>query len=274
MVNANPSVATDPGGVLEVSALDGVLLLTLETKASFEALREAVRDTFSATPDRFRGKDARLDFGARAIDLFDLRRLVHVLKDEFGVSVTGLYCTQESLTRYAERELKLRVWARLPEVEVEETTDDLSEATVEAPLTEAMVEIEDDDPSSTLASIPQVRGPLIIERGLRGGQTIRHGGDVLIYGDVNPGAEVVAEGNVLVFGRCEGMVHAGSEGDESAHILAFDLRPKQLRIGARIAFPDGAPPRGPRPTYLPELAWIDDGCIVLEPYLGRLPTNR
>ncbi|HJN75213.1 MAG TPA: septum site-determining protein MinC [Myxococcota bacterium] len=272
MVNATPSASTDPG-VLEVSAVDGVLLLTLDGKASFEALREAVRDTFSATPDRFRGKDARLDFGTRAIDLFDLRRLVHVLKDEFGVSVTGLYCSQESLVRYTERELKLRVWARMPEVE-EELVEDTLESTIEAPLTEAMVELEDDEPSSTQASIPLVRCPLVIERGLRGGQTVRHGGDVLVYGDVNPGAEIISEGNVLIFGRCEGLVHAGSEGDEGVHILAFDLRPKQLRIAARIAFPDGATPRrGPRPTYLPEVAWIDDGCIVMEPYLGRLPTT-
>lgn len=273
MVNANQSASADPVGILEVTAQDGVLLLTLDGKASFEALREAVRDSFGATPDRFRGKDARLDFGARTIDLFDLRRIVHVLREEFGVSVTGLYCTQENLVRYAERELKLRVWARLPEVE-EPAIEDMLEATIEAPLSEAMVEFDEDDPSSTVASAPIVRAPLVIERGLRGGQTVRHGGDVLVYGDVNPGAEVIAEGNVLIFGRCEGLVHAGSEGDERAHILAFDLRPSQLRIAARIAFPDGATPsRGPRSTYQPEVAWIDDGCIVMEPYLGRLPTT-
>ncbi|MCP4807650.1 MAG: septum site-determining protein MinC [Proteobacteria bacterium] len=251
--------------MIGLSAQDGVLLLTLDPKASFEAWRQAVRDMFGATPDRFRGKDARLDFGTRAIDLFDLRRLVHVLKDEFGVSVTGLYCTQENLVRYAERELKLRIYPRLPEpVEVEEPEAEEPEAATE-------VEVElDDEPEERPAIEPQ-RKTLVMEKGLRSGQVIRHTGDVMIYGDVNPGAEVTATGNVVVFGRLEGMVHAGSEGDDESHILAFDLRPAQLRIGCRIAFSRGSGTTPLRPTYQPELAWVEGTRILIEPYQGRLP---
>ena len=267
MVNTAQSGPSDEG-VIGLSALDGVLLLTLDPKASFEAWRQAVRDMFGATPDRFRGKDARLDFGTRAIDLFDLRRLVHVLKDEFGVSVTGLYCTQENLVRYAERELKLRIYPRLPEpVEDEVIEDEASEAEVEP--VEVEVEVEVDDEPEAPAE-PQ-RRTLILDRGLRGGQVIRHTGDVMIYGDVNPGAEVTATGNVVVFGRLEGMVHAGSEGDDEAHILAFDLRPAQLRIGCRIAFSRGSDVTPLRPTYQPELAWVEGSRSLNEPYQGRLP---
>jgi septum site-determining protein MinC len=250
-------------GVLGLTAVDGVLLLTLDTKASFEALREAVRETFSATPDRFRGKDARLDFGTRAIDLFDLRRLVHVLKDEFGVSVTGLYCLQESLVRYAERELKLRVYPRLPEIEVEVQPDLIEEAEIVQEVTPEPAEAEVEELPERLDEGSRT---MVIERGLRSGQVIRYGGNVMVYGDVNPGAEVVAGGNVLVFGRLEGTVHAGSEGDDNAHILAFDLRPSQLRVGRKIAFnPETANAPGP------ELAWVEGGDIRIEPYVGRLP---
>jgi septum site-determining protein MinC len=54
-------------------------------------------------------------------------------------------------------------------------------------------------------------------------------------GDVNPGAEIVAEGNVIIWGRLRGMVHAGSKGNKSAVICALDLSPTQLRIADEVS---------------------------------------
>lgn len=259
------SVAPTQPELLGLRAVDGVLHLTLDESASFEALRQAVRDTFSATPDRFRGKDARLEFGARSIDLFDLRRLAHVLKDEFGIHVTGLYCQQESLVRYAERELKLRVYPSRAEqaVEAEVVLDEADEA----PATTVVV--DEPTPSAPETFDPGTR-VLTIEHGLRSGQVIHYSGDVIVYGDVNPGAEVVADGNVLVLGALKGMVHAGSNGDDAAMVLAFDLRPTQLRIGRRIAFPTDSPNRAVD-NYSPQIAWVRGDSILVEPYRGKLP---
>jgi septum site-determining protein MinC len=53
---------------------------------------------------------------------------------------------------------------------------------------------------------------------------------VVVLGDVNPGAEIIAEGNVIIWGRLRGMVHAGSKGNRAAVICALDLSPMQLRI--------------------------------------------
>ena len=52
---------------------------------------------------------------------------------------------------------------------------------------------------------------------------------------MNPGAEVVAEGNVIVWGRVRGMIHAGAQGDISAFICALDLSPTQLRIADEVS---------------------------------------
>ncbi|MCB9762894.1 MAG: septum site-determining protein MinC [Alphaproteobacteria bacterium] len=257
------------GGVLDLSAVDGVLVVTLDAKASFEALRVAVRETFSATPDRFRGRDARLDLGDRGIDLFDLRRLVHVLKEEFGVSVTGVYCTEESLLRFAERELKLRIYARRPEADAPAIAPEDAPAlpVVESEPPPAAPSVEPDAPVTEAA-----QKVITIDRGLRSGQQVRFSGDVLVFGDVNPGAEVVAGGNIVVFGALKGMVHAGSVGDDNAVIMAFEMRPTQLRIGRHIAFPTGSPDRATsRNGYSPEIAWVDRGEIVIEAYQGRLP---
>ncbi len=254
--------ATTKDEVLGLRAVDGVLHLSLDENASFEALRKSLRDTFSATPDRFRGKNARLEFGTRTIDLFDLRRLTHVLKDEFGIHVTGLYCDQEALLRYAERELKLRIYPSLPELQSEPVSEDEVEPAQDTPPP------EENEP--TAEAFDAGSRVLTIPHGLRSGQVIHYTGDVVVYGDVNPGAEIVAGGNVLVLGALKGMVHAGSNGDDQSMVIAFDLRPTQLRIGRRITFPTDSPNRAVG-VYSPQIAWVRDETIHIEPYRGKLP---
>jgi septum site-determining protein MinC len=76
---------------------------------------------------------------------------------------------------------------------------------------------------------------LFLNKTLRSGTRIEFSGHVVVVGDVNPGAEIVAEGNVLVWGRVRGMIHAGAKGDTSAFICALDLSPTQLRIADEIS---------------------------------------
>ncbi|HEX7008861.1 MAG TPA: septum site-determining protein MinC, partial [Phycisphaeraceae bacterium] len=70
----------------------------------------------------------------------------------------------------------------------------------------------------------------LVQRTLRSGQVVRHQGHLTVLGDVNPGAEVIAGGSVVVWGRVRGTVHAGALGDRSAQICALELAPTQLRI--------------------------------------------
>ncbi len=83
---------------------------------------------------------------------------------------------------------------------------------------------------------------------------------------MNPGAEIIATGNVLVLGSLRGMVHAGASGDENAIILGFDLRPTQLRVGRKIAI---APNEDATSGTSPTVARVRDGKIVLDPYRTR-----
>jgi septum site-determining protein MinC len=76
---------------------------------------------------------------------------------------------------------------------------------------------------------------LFLDRTLRSGTRIEFAGHVVVLGDVNPGAEIVAEGNVIVWGRLRGMVHAGSKGNKNAVICALDLSPTQLRIAEEVS---------------------------------------
>jgi septum site-determining protein MinC len=101
---------------------------------------------------------------------------------------------------------------------------------------------------------------VMIRRTLRSGRTIHSMGHVIIYGDVNPGAEVVAGGDVIVWGRLRGNVHAGANGDNNALVCALDMMPTQLRIGRLIS----TSPPDKRHKPRPEVALVRDGQIVVE----------
>lgn len=105
---------------------------------------------------------------------------------------------------------------------------------------------------------------VLVRRTLRSGFSLEHAGHVVIIGDVNPGAQVVASGNVVVWGRLRGLVHAGAEGDEKAVVCALDLSPTQLRIAGQIAL---APKRRGKPQ--PEMARIINGQVVAEPWVPK-----
>lgn len=71
---------------------------------------------------------------------------------------------------------------------------------------------------------------LWIKQTLRSGAHIEFPGNIVVFGDVNPGAEIIAGGSVLVWGRVRGLVHAGAGGDEQAQISAIEFDSPQLRI--------------------------------------------
>lgn len=111
------------------------------------------------------------------------------------------------------------------------------------------------------AEIPDCADTVLIYRNLRSGQKIFNKGNMVILGDVNPGAEVIAGGNILVMGALRGMAHAGAFGDEKAIIAAFRLSPTQLRIANHIT----RPPDGESIIVNnPELAKIRAGKVVIE----------
>ena len=86
-------------------------------------------------------------------------------------------------------------------------------------------------------------------------------GNVVILGDINPGAEVVARGNILVMGSLRGIAHAGAGGDLTAVVAAYRLNPTQIRIANHIT----RPPDGEVITESnPEIARIRDGKVVIE----------
>ncbi|MBD2384844.1 septum site-determining protein MinC [Cylindrospermum sp. FACHB-282] len=93
---------------------------------------------------------------------------------------------------------------------------------------------------------------LYLEMTVRSGAEIRHPGTVIILGDLNPGGIVIADGDILVWGRLRGIAHAGAGGNRECLIMSLQMEPTQLRIADAVA---RAPEKLPVQFY-PEVAHI------------------
>ncbi|MCB8986955.1 MAG: septum site-determining protein MinC [Ardenticatenaceae bacterium] len=165
---------------------------------------------------------------------------------------------------------KLELWTVLAESELtKEAAQALNLATRVAgsqtdlqgrPLTTSAAAADHHDKST-----PPSSNGLILKETLRSGRSIYHEGHVVVIGDVNPGAEIIAAGDVVVWGRVRGLIHAGALGDDTAVICALALTPTQLRIADQIAIPPAAGPD----KLLPEKASIRNGQIIAEPWQMR-----
>jgi septum site-determining protein MinC len=102
---------------------------------------------------------------------------------------------------------------------------------------------------------------LLLRETLRSGRSVYHEGHVVIIGDVNPGAEIIAGGDVVVWGKLRGLVHAGAHGDSAAVICALALNPTQLRIAGQIAVAPGEKRRRPQPE---QVRLIDNQLVAEE----------
>ena len=108
---------------------------------------------------------------------------------------------------------------------------------------------------------PELQRMLVIDKTLRGGQAIETEGSVIVFGNVNPGAQITAGGSIDVRGTCRGVIHAGAAGDSTAFIIADRLMPTQIRIANYVA----RSPDEPEDSGKAERAYVKDGQIVIEP---------
>ncbi len=114
------------------------------------------------------------------------------------------------------------------------------------------------DASSTAPAPPAI---LYLRQTLRSGQSVSHQGHLIIIGDVNPGAEVRADGDITVWGALRGVAHAGLNGNTCAEIRALRLEPIQLRIAHAIARSPDRPHKTTQSRTGPETARVINGTI-------------
>jgi len=141
-------------------------------------------------------------------------------------------------------------------------------------------------PMAPVVPITQPHSPYFVHNGtLRSGQVLRKAESVVVVGDVNPGAQVISAGDVMVWGRLRGVAHAGASGNKNAVVAAIEFSPTQLRIaGVTAVSPDSKKGGGvlkfwkKSPERRPEVASLAEGRIIVEPWdntrPGRPKTSR
>lgn len=145
-------------------------------------------------------------------------------------------------------------------VELEARTPWATLKLLEATVAEAGGELAEVRPPG---AVVQARGEtLIVARTLRSGSRLEASGSAIVIGDVNAGAEIIAEDDIIVLGTLRGIAHAGAGGNEKAIIWAQQILAKQLRIGNALAQAGD----DPKTVGGPEVAQLHGGQIVVRPW--------
>ena len=111
------------------------------------------------------------------------------------------------------------------------------------------------------------KDPYVFKGTVRSGMVIEHDGDVVVIGDVNPGAQIIAAGDVFVMGHLRGSIHAGAAGNHQAVVAANYFEPLQVRIAHVVR---RAPDVRTRAAEM-EFAYLDGEQMAVEQmaYLGQ-----
>ena len=146
---------------------------------------------------------------------------------------------------------------------------------------EALVAAVDRTPNGTATSaVPQAAANAalrtdrleIITRTLRSGTRREVSGSVIVLGDVNPGVELIAGGDVIIVGTLRGLAHAGSGGRTDAIIYANRIAATQVRVAHALArAPEGSSFKSMQSGEAdgPEIARLEGDQIIIEPYSSR-----
>jgi septum site-determining protein MinC len=190
---------------IQIKGLRDGLLVSLDD-APWEQQRTALLAQVDGQPAFFQGARLALDVASQVLHVNELVDLRDQLSER-GINLWAVISESPTTERTAQLlGLATRISKPRPEEGRKFAVEDLGEETA-----------------------------LFLHRTLRSGTRIEFAGHVVVMGDVNPGAEIVADGNVMVWGRLRGMVHAGAKGNRGAVICALDLSPTQLRIAEEVS---------------------------------------
>lgn len=226
--------------VVKVGGRDWNVDFTLDEEVEFHQLEDGLRHYLDKSHGWFEGEAVTVNVGRRTLSTDELSRLRQVFEEEFRLKVAQVKSVSETV------ELAVPHEAETPIVPAQPGTPRVAE-----------------EPQGP------VEAPLFIKKTCRSGYAIHHNGDVIVLGDVNPGAEITASGDIVVLGALRGIAHAGVDAADppKAIVIALSLRPIQLRIGRHVSVAPSNGKGSPIPDH-PEIAYVGEGSIVVAPFTG------
>ena len=224
--------------LVTIKGIENGLLIELDESEVWLTVTEALAQEIDAKESFFKNSPVTVNLGSRPVGKGDMKGLVALLERRSLTLWAVVSSSNTSINAAHELDVKTNESNQLPFA-------DLLNPSHKA-----------DTKPNPLNALSK---GLIIRRTLRSGQRVDIKGHVVIIGDVNPGAEVIATGDVVIWGKLRGTVHAGTDGDTNVIICALEMSPIQLRIADYIV----TSPKGIHQTE-PEVALIRDNQIIVE----------
>ncbi len=313
-MNANAQTVETPS-VVTVSNRGTLVNFDIDDGVSLEVACRALREHLGRFSDLFASGAVTVNIGRRLLSDRQRQRIQKVIQSESGLSVRQFWCDPAILeaerTRIAEL-IAGQSWiagGRLDQgSQMDQGSRDEDSPIDGSPIADCpaadcpaaddlAADVPDDDapepdvPADGLLRLgglapedDRTGAPAWIVRGtFRAGEAAHIPGSVVILGNVNPAAAVVADGDVVVVGALRGLAHAGAAGDATATITAMSAAQPILRIaGYRWEAPDGwnAPDAAPdlgRPGRVGSaaiIAQVRNRAVQVSPYLKNHGINH
>lgn len=230
---------------ITIKGISQGVLATIDSQPDWDDIIEDLTTLIDQQAAFFRGGQLVLDVGERTLNTATLTALMQRLETR-EINLAGILAEDPDTENIAKGLELATVLEDVPPPAPPPRDDDDDEFGLE-----------------TIDSEEYGTAGVLIRRTLRSGRTVRSRGHVVVLGDVNSGAEIIAIGDIIVWGKVRGIVHAGAQGDEEAVVCALDLAPVQLRIANLITVP---PQDKKRKNVYPEMAHIADGQIEAIPW--------
>jgi septum site-determining protein MinC len=240
---AQESEQENANKILMKGTKDGLLII-FPDEPGWNDLIQQLSDMLDNSKSFWIGASTSVDLGNHKLDETQINRLYEMLIKRYHLILDALYAKDQETRAFAEKN-NLKVGKSHPS----SYRNHISTGSTEL-----------------VQNVNNSSNALYLKQTVRSGQTVRYDGNVIIYGDTNPGSEIIASGDIIVIGSLRGIAHAGAKGDENSNIIATNLRPTQLRIASCI----GRPPDDQSPnSSFTEYAWISDSEIHIGPLKSK-----
>lgn len=227
--------------IVTIKGKEDGLEIYLDEKSTYPVLREELMVKLKKNKEFFRDSDTKVVIRGKQISDAQRREIKRVFVMDFGIRDV-LFGDEADMMREAELKIERPAPGNGKAQSIKKKDKYLDEV---------------DLVSNSYFDAQSI----FINNTIRSGQRIECEGDIVVIGDVNPGAEVIAGGSIAVFGRLSGLAHAGCSGRTDVCVAALNMCPKQLRLSGRVVtFPNER-----ENVEDAEIAELKEGKVVIRP---------
>ena len=251
-------------GVVQVSGRGTNVDFTIDDSAPFDQVARGLRQYLVENRGLWSSGTIGVNAGRWMLSREQLNRIKEVIEAESGLTVSRFWCSPDHLDgANHDAGVANAAVSRPPDAARQPARPE--RAAVVATPPSAQPKLKEPKSGGSRKGLPAEA--LFIKATFRSGESINYPGDVVVLADVNPGAEIAAEGDIVVFGSLRGFVHAGAAGDTKATIIALELDSPRIQIGPYTGL---APTAGSKTMGIgPKIAYTRRRSIYVARYAGR-----